>query len=329
MKANEIINILCATDDNYAPYCGIMLTSLFESNKENRFDVYVFVDGNLSDKNARKIKKLEERYGNIIHLKTIDNKLIKGCPINKLNELGTHLYVTLPTYYRLLAADLLPDTIHKIIYIDCDVIVNGNILPMWEVDMAGMAIAGVKDCGNDVYNFKLLDYPEEYGYINAGVAIYNLDYWRKEGLSARLFDYARKNASVLRFMDQDVVNGVLYDKKVLLAERWNFQNVFFGQGNWKNYPDGFKKKIMDECQYAVVIHYCGVMKPWSFKYYGGPFMALWEKYRKLSFWRCSRQHKPMIKFLKHLAKMIFTPQKWKRVVESLWVVLPENRAVYN
>ena len=26
-----MINILCATDDNYVPYCGIMLTSLFEN----------------------------------------------------------------------------------------------------------------------------------------------------------------------------------------------------------------------------------------------------------------------------------------------------------
>ena len=30
-----IMNILCATDDNYASYCAVMLTSLFENNAKN------------------------------------------------------------------------------------------------------------------------------------------------------------------------------------------------------------------------------------------------------------------------------------------------------
>ena len=54
MKGNsERINILCATDNNYAPYCGIMLTSLFESNRDCGFNVFVFVDGCLSNANQK------------------------------------------------------------------------------------------------------------------------------------------------------------------------------------------------------------------------------------------------------------------------------------
>ena len=48
-------NILCATDDNYVPYCGIMLTSLFENNKEADINVYILTE-NLNDINKEKIK---------------------------------------------------------------------------------------------------------------------------------------------------------------------------------------------------------------------------------------------------------------------------------
>ena len=56
----ETINIVCATDNNYAPYCGIMLTSLFESNKDCVFSVYVLINGDFSSQNKRKYKMLEE-----------------------------------------------------------------------------------------------------------------------------------------------------------------------------------------------------------------------------------------------------------------------------
>ena len=46
--------VLCATDDRYAPYCGIMLTSLLENNKELNLKVYVFVNGELSNSNKHK-----------------------------------------------------------------------------------------------------------------------------------------------------------------------------------------------------------------------------------------------------------------------------------
>ena len=46
MYSQTPINILCATDNGYAPYCGIMLTSLLENNKESsvRLAEYKYYD---------------------------------------------------------------------------------------------------------------------------------------------------------------------------------------------------------------------------------------------------------------------------------------------
>ena len=171
----ETINILCATDNNYAPYCGIMLTSLFESNKDCHFVVYVFEDGSMSEENVGKYQHLSKKYGNEIVLKTIDGSMVKEFPINE----NTH--ITVPTYFRLFAADLLPKDVHKVIYLDCDVIVVGDIKPMWDMSLDDMALAGAMDCGPSFENVcNRLGYPVSFSYVNAGVLVLNLDFGERK-----------------------------------------------------------------------------------------------------------------------------------------------------
>ena len=56
----RIINVLCATDDNYAPYCGVMLTSFLENHKGFHTEVYIIVKNSL--KEEKRLRRLEERY---------------------------------------------------------------------------------------------------------------------------------------------------------------------------------------------------------------------------------------------------------------------------
>lgn len=41
-KSKHLMNIVCATDDNYVPLCGIMLTSLLENNRGSHVDIYIY-----------------------------------------------------------------------------------------------------------------------------------------------------------------------------------------------------------------------------------------------------------------------------------------------
>ena len=56
------INIVCATDGKYVPYCGVMLTSLFENNKEREVNVYILIDKALNAEGVAKFEKLAKRY---------------------------------------------------------------------------------------------------------------------------------------------------------------------------------------------------------------------------------------------------------------------------
>lgn len=57
MNGKNRIDILCATDDNYAALCGIMLTSLFKSNRNEEIHVHIFT-GALSADNQKNTTRL-------------------------------------------------------------------------------------------------------------------------------------------------------------------------------------------------------------------------------------------------------------------------------
>ena len=318
----ETINILCATDNNYAPYCGIMLTSLFESNKDCHFVVYVFEDGSVTEENVSKYQRLAKKYRNEIVLKTIDESMVKAFPMT------ANAYITMPTYYRLLAANLLPSDVHRVIYLDCDIIVNGDIKPLWDVNLGDKALAGIRGCSDYVqHHCERLGYPKSFDYFNAGVLTLDLDFWRMNQMSEKVYSFILHNSSALLLMDQDALNGVFYSKKILLPSRYNFQVLLFDIRFWGNYSCELRYYYLEECNRASIIHFAGSEKPWDYRHYGGPFFSLWDKYRKKSLWRDCRDTKPMKKHVKHMVKRYLFPGLFRKQHPE-WVLTDETKCYY-
>lgn len=318
----ETINILCATDNNYAPYCGIMLTSLFESNKDCHFVVYIFQDGSVMEENVLKYHRLAKKYGNEIVLKTIDESMVKGFPLNE----QTH--ITIPTYFRLLAAELLPREVEKVIYLDGDLVVVDDIRPLWNVNLDGMALAGVRGPSPSYEDRCIsLDYPTSYGYFNAGVLVCNLDYWREHDLMDKFVKFISKKSSDLPMMDQDALNGVLYAEKVFLPSRYNYMIMSFLDAVWGEYDKVRKRECVEEGDKRVIVHFAGGDKPWNYWHYGGPFFSMWDKYRRKSLWRDCIDTKPLNKHLKHMVKRYLFPNLMRNQHRQ-WVVIPENKVYY-
>ena len=194
---------------------------------------------------------------------------------------------------------------------------------LWNMDLTGKAIAGVIDCDEEK-NRNRLGIPAHSTYINAGVALYNLEYWRENHVSELFFEYIRENETKLLLMDQDVVNGVLYDKMVIVPERYNFQVAFFTKGYWKIYLEAFRKTLLLENRAAAIVHYVGGVKPWDYRYYGSPYYAVWDKFRKKSLWKRNHVTKSWIVYAKFLVKKSFTSKALKKKRQAIWVVLPEN-----
>ena len=115
-----MIDIACCIDSNYAKYCCVMLTSLLENNKGEQVSVHVL--GNRLDADYRRSLQelVEERYGLQIHFYEIDSLLLDVFP-------ETQSYVSLAAYCKLFIPAVLPSSISRVLYLDCDLVVVGSL----------------------------------------------------------------------------------------------------------------------------------------------------------------------------------------------------------
>lgn len=294
MKKN--INVFCVADDNYVPYCGIMLTSVFENNPECAFSVFVFVSHPLKDSNVAQFEKLEKLYGQKIQFVFVDTTFLKGLPLLRGN-------IPLTTFYRLYVAELLPESIEKILYLDDDMVVTGDLSPIWEMDMADKVVAAVPDViSPSGEHQKRLHYPVEAGYFNAGVIMINLRNWRMNNIGQQCLAFLEDHHDILRYYDQDVLNAVLWDKKITLPHHYNFQTQVLARRFFDTYSVDLQKEITESAKKTLVIHYSGPLKPWSVVYYGLPFQEEWRQYQKRSIWSDLSEQVPKNKKLNWILK---------------------------
>lgn len=300
----EGINILCSTDDQYVPWCGIMLTSLFENN-EGLIDRVFILTAGLNPKNVDAISRLSEKYCVPITIVTIREDLLgdfhvrnDGCPI------------TVATWYRILAPIVLPKEIDKVLYLDCDIIINRPLIDLWKEDLEDFAIGAIPDESSyQKEYYDRLGFPKEAIYVNAGVLLINLKYWREHDVVNRCLDCIRTSANQLIFYDQDTLNKVLFQEKKLLDVTWNLQNGFLWSWQFHNYDATLKTAIRKCCYSPHIIHFSGPAKPWAKCCYH-PYTPYFLHYRKLSEWKSAPligrvSLKEKISHIKHLIAVRF------------------------
>lgn len=294
---SERINILIASDINYAPYYGVMLTSLFENNRESKFDIHLLTDSTWSDKVSAKFEKLVDKYDSEFHVHIVDEK--------KMENLPTIGHINKASYYNLCAPLLLPESINKIIYLDGDMIINGSIRPLWELDLQGKACAMVPNCTYfDQSYYDRLGYDNQYGYYNNGTTVYDLEWLRKNNFTTKALQYIEEKPERSILMDQDAQNALLHDQILELPFEYNFQVTYLNERRWNTYPNYFRDKVIDAAEHPIIIHYCDRLKPWHYQYYLMPFDKLWNKYCRMSLWKDCIVRKPMISYVKHLLKRV-------------------------
>lgn len=283
----DTINILCATDANYAALCGIMLTSLLRNNLDSRINIFILTEG-ISKEDNDKYYNLEKIYNTKINLLQIEKSQFEKCPL----WAGDHLSVA--AYYRLMAPELLPEDIDKILYLDCDIIVNNSIKELWNENIDGYAIGAIIDAQfyNDEF-YERLCIPQKNKYFNSGVMLMNLKYWRDNNVTDRCFECILKKKMILKYHDQDTLNVVLNSETKLLPLKYNLQSPFLMK-KLQEYYTCMSSEIHSAIKRPIIIHYIGGGKPWwglSFH----PYRTVFFENKHISFWKNTQLTKFNIK----------------------------------
>ena len=212
-----IINICFSSDNNYAKHMAVAMISILKNSKsEDSYNFYI-LDGGISPKNKTKINELLKiRSFNIEYL-NVNSDDFKDCPMT-----GYVKYITLPTYYRFKIASLLPN-IDKILYLDCDIIVDSDISELYNYNIEQYYIGAIPEVFNQDHK-RRLDIEGNAYYCNAGVLLINSKKWREDNIEGKLFEYAKKPQREIIFQDQDVLNEVLKYKIKYIPLKWNVQH---------------------------------------------------------------------------------------------------------
>ena len=281
-KRNIMIHIACNIDNNYIMQCCTTLESVMYNNKEEQI-VFHIIAKNLNNDARRTISEEVAKYHQQVHFYSYE--------ISKSLPTFGSAHISTAAYLRLFTADILPIEIHKVLYLDCDLIVNGPIKDLWNIDITSYAVGAVEDMwsGKSCY-YTRLEYPQEYTYFNSGVLLINLDYWRKPNPSNYSMKYASEHAEQLIFNDQDILNALLYNKKLLIPFRWNIQDGHLRKK--RRIRSQAIPKLLEELRHPIIIHYTGHRKPWLYICLN-PYKQLFFKYLDMTLWKGYRPAIPI------------------------------------
>lgn len=266
-----MMDILVVFDHNYIAPTGVLLKSLMINNASQTLHIHAIIDEDVNEEDKEFLREiLEGSKERNISFYNYNKKIIREFPGVK----GTHFSEA--TYYRLFCASLLPERIEKILYLDSDMIVHSNLVDLWETDISDVAIAAVVNPGS---------FGNSNTYFNGGLLLINLKYWRENKVESLFVDYINNNANNIKWVDQDVTNGVFDKSKKFLPLRYNVQEAFL---NKKEYLVDSLGEMIGELDDALlnpaIIHFCGSLKPWMVGC-RNPYRPLFIKYQNQTIWK--------------------------------------------
>ncbi len=183
----------------------------------------------------------------------IDPKLFEAASIN-----SCHLS---RAAYAPLALDMVLPNYDRVIWLDADTIILGDLKPLWALDLDGALLAATPD--DFISQAELAATRTSMGlYFNSGVMVLDLELWRMSGFGA--LARARMLAGKLICEDQSVLNELARGRVKMVDRLWNFH-----AGRFHEYDVGLRP------EYPSIVHFCGQLKPWTASV---PFQGLFLDY---------------------------------------------------
>ncbi len=284
------MDIVICTDNNYVMPAGVLICSICENNKTEKIKFHIIGDNTLSEKNKQSLLEEIQHYHQEVSFYCADSSLNYLLPVGHKDQLQ---HITVAAYYRLFLANILPNEINKILYLDCDIIVRYSLKELWDTDITNYAVGCVADqCESLILFYNRLKYPQALGYFNSGVLLINLAYWRKYNLQNEYLFFLKKHPDRVVNHDQDILNYILRNKKKALPLKYNVQNGFLCnqlQISWE-----YEKDLEEAINKPYIIHYLDRIKPWM-KGCDHPFKSEFFKYRQLTQWKNTPLQKCKVK----------------------------------
>lgn len=282
-KGGKGVSICLSSDSNYEPHLWVTISSMIDSAKSNS-DYYIYIlDGGIKNKEAfLELINKDKRFQ--IEFIDMSDQFIYAFQSRN---------VSTAAYYRLAIFKLFKN-FGKVIYLDADSYVLGDMIDLLNLPMGKKLIAGARDSITyekpwrekyirySEYSGKALDYFKDYlkfsekklsSYFASGVLVFNL----KE------IDISKKQEQLDHLLlknyfchDQDILNLLFNEEETfILGREWNYFNSgpLLKESDFAK--DEERKNYLEEKVKPKIVSY--LLKPWLIENRTSPYAEeYWE-----------------------------------------------------
>ena len=184
------------------------------------------------------------------------------------SEWKTRAHISSIAYARYLIPRLITE--ERVVYLDSDIIVHGDLSPLFELDLGDYSLAAVRDADGNGFN--------------SGMLVIDSPKWREKDITTMLFDKTVEYMSSFEQTtpegfngDQTIFNLVFQHRWLELDRSFNLQvghDLVAFYSHWDSHFELDKEPL--------VIHYTTYQKPWK-TLIGYRYWDLWWAFRDVSY----------------------------------------------
>lgn len=240
----KVMHLTVGFDQNFMLPFGAFAASVLKNNPQHTFAFHAIATG-LTETDKTMFIDYVERHGSQLHFYEVPGDFAAGFTSHGFGR---------ATFYRLLFSRLLPVEIKKFLYLDVDIIVTGDLAPLYNINMHGMPVAAVLDT-----NMALrpeLGMPAGSLCFNAGVLMIDREKWVEQKISEKAVDFLNSNHKAAIYADQDALNATLVNNWLQIDSKYNLMKDYIPR-------DLQKKEINKFLEDKVIVHFAQFYKPWN------------------------------------------------------------------
>lgn len=251
----ELIKIASTANHTFVTPLMTLYVSILEHNPAVDFEFFI-IDDALQPIDYRYLNTLCQYYPNCRRI-----NFLRVDPAGYARAATSHRIIQ-SAYYRI---DL-PETLRnheRLLYLDCDMICRGKLLPLWHQNLHGRILGAVEDAGYVEARLDKMQIPHhEKCYFNSGLMLIDVAQWRRHKVSQRVKAFIAAHADQLRYHDQDALNAILADHWLRLHPKYNAQSRLLWREQQHREPAEEQRNEAAR-QAPVLLHYSGYRKPWN------------------------------------------------------------------
>lgn len=311
------INICTSFDLNYWKYWTVMLNSLIvnaDFNQIKKIEIYILTDF-LDSETKKAIQNSLKRQWKEINIYFLEYKI--SFFKDKFKTLKLADYISPLTLYRLLIDHILPINIDRVLYLDSDMIVDANILEIYNITLDNNIIWACKEIYINLERYNHLDKKHILKiYFNAWLLLIDLNKWRQWDCTNKILNFVNLYWDKLWVADQDILNYIFSNETKLIHPQRNTPTTIYSANNNTNSQYNIDE-FLETKNNPKIIHFFWSLKPWNWITHH-PLCYKYYKYLKIS-WLSEK--KDFLKYLLHkVILFILSLKTFRRFIRKIYLI---------